>query len=52
MSEATPVILVSEMNSSLVFQCMEFTKHLANKRLDFKFSLSLHTGFNFSLDYN
>ena len=52
MSEATPVILVSEMNSSLVSQCMDFTKHLAKQGSDFKFSLSLPTGFNFSMDFS
>ena len=52
MSEATPVIPVVEMNSSLVSQCMDFTKHLVSKGAAFKFSLSLPTGFNFSIDFS
>ena len=41
---------VSETDHSLAIQCMELTKHLANQSNSFKFSLSLQTGFNFSLD--
>ena len=41
---------VSETDHSLAIQCMELTKHLANQGKSFKFSLSLQTGFNFSLD--
>ena len=52
MSEATQLKSMSEMNSSLVSKCMDFTKHLANKGTDFKFSLSLPTGFSFSMDFN
>ena len=43
---------MSVTNSSLVSKCMDFTKHLANKGTDFKFSLSLPTGFNFSMDFS
>ena len=52
MSEATQVISVDEMNSSLVSKCMDFTKHLASKGAAFKFSLSLPTGFKFSMDFS
>ena len=41
---------VSETDHSLAIQCMELTKHLANQGKSFKLSLSLQTGFNFSLD--
>ena len=41
---------LSDKDSSLVSKCMEFTKHLANQGRDFKFSLSLPSGFSFSLD--
>ena len=41
---------VSETDNSLAIQCMEFTKHLANQGKSFKFSLSLKSGFIFSLD--
>ena len=41
---------VGEMDNSLVIQCMEFTKHLASHGYGFKFSLSLPSGFNFTLD--
>ena len=52
MPEATQVKSMSEMNSFLVSKCMYFTKQLANKGTDFKFSLSLTTGFNFSMDFS
>ena len=41
---------VAEMDNSLAIQCMEFTKHLASQGNSFKFSLSLPSGFNFTLD--
>ena len=50
--EATPMIPVSEIKSSLVSKFMDFTKHLANKGIVFKFSLSLSMGFNFSMDFS
>ena len=40
----------SETDHSLAIQCMELTKHLANQGKSFKFSLSLQSGFTFSLD--
>ena len=43
---------VSETDHSLAIQCMELTKHLANQGKSFKFSLSLPSRFNFSLDVN
>ena len=52
MSEATSAETMSETNSSLSSRCMEFTKHLVNKGMAFKFSLTLPTGFNFSVDLN
>ena len=52
MFEATPVIPVFKMNSFLVSQCMDFTKHLVSKCAAFKFSLSLPTGFDFSMDFS
>ena len=39
-----------ETDNSLAIQCMEFTKHLASEGKCFKFSLSLPSGFDFSLD--
>ena len=39
-----------ETGHSLAIQCMELTKHLANQGRSFKFSLSLQSGFTFSLD--
>ena len=50
MFEATQAETVSKINSSLVSKCMDLTKHLVNKGTDFKFSLSLPSGFNFSMD--
>ena len=41
-----------EPNSCLASQCMEFTKHMVSKGMAFKFSLSLPTGFIFSMDFN
>ena len=41
---------VCETDHSLTIKCMELTKHLANQGKSFKFSLSLQSGFNFSLD--
>ena len=41
---------LSDKGPSLVSKCLEFTKHLANHGKDFKFSLSLPSGFSFSLD--
>ena len=52
MSEATTVLRVGEMDLSLVSQCMEFYKHLTNKGPAFKFSFSLSTVFNFSMDFS
>ena len=52
MSEATSAETMSATNSSLSSRCMEFTKHLVNKGMAFKFSLTLPTGFNFSVDLN
>ena len=43
---------MNENSSCLASQCMDFTKHMASKGMDFKFSLSLPTGFNFSMDCN
>ena len=42
---------MSESDSSLVSKCMEYTMQLANQGKGFKFSLSLPSGFDFSLDY-
>ena len=52
MIEETPLIPVDDMNPSLVSQCMDFIKHLASKGAAFKFSLSLPTGFKFSMDFS
>ena len=52
MSEASTAQTMSETNSRLASQCMEFTKHMVGKGMAFKFSLSLPTGFNFSMDFN
>ena len=41
---------LSDKDSSLVSKCLEFTKHFANQGKGFKFSLSLPSGFSFSLD--
>ena len=41
---------LSDEDPYLVSKCLEFTKHLANQGKDFKFSLSLPSGFSFSLD--
>ena len=41
---------VSETDHSLAIQCMDLTKHLANQDKSFIFSLSLQSGFTFSLD--
>ena len=50
MAEVTETKTTSENDSSLVSQCMDFTKQLPSQGKDFKFSLSLASGFNFSLD--
>ena len=50
MFDATQAETMSEINSSLVSRCMDFTQHLVNKGTDFKFSLSLPSGFTFNLD--
>ena len=50
MYEATKAETMSEINSSLVSRCMDFTQHLGNKGTDFKFSLYLPSVFNFSVD--
>ena len=50
MAEVTEVKTISENDSSLVSQCMDYTKQLASQGQDFKFSLSLPSGFNFFLD--
>ena len=52
MSEVSSAQKMSETNSCLASQCMEFTKHMVSKGMAFKFSLSLPTGFNFSTDFN
>ena len=51
MAGVTFVNTMSEADSSLVSKCMEYTKQLANQGREFKFSLSLPSGFSFSLDY-
>ena len=43
---------VSDKDSSLVTKCMEFTMQLANQGKGFNFSLSLPSGFSFSLDFS
>ena len=43
---------MSEVDSSLVSKCMEYTMQLANQGKGFKFSLSLPSGVSFSLDYS
>ena len=50
MAEVTEAKTMSENDSSLLSQCMDYTKQLASQGKDFKFSLSLPSGFNFSLD--
>ena len=52
MSEANLAETMSETNSSLSSRCMVFTKHLVNTGMAFKLSLTLPTGFNFSVDLN
>ena len=52
MSEVSSSQKMSDINSCLASQCMEFTKHMVGKGMAFKFSLSLPTGFNFSMDFN
>ena len=42
--------VAGETDNSLAIQCMEFTKHLASEGKCFKFSLSMPSGFDFSLD--
>ena len=51
MAEVTEAKTMSENDSSLLSQCMDYTKQLASQGKDFKFSLSLPSGFNFSLDF-
>ena len=51
MAAVKPVQNMSETDSSLVSQCMDYTKQLASQGKDFKFSLSLPSGFNFSLEF-
>ena len=50
MAEVTEAKTMSENDSSMVSQCMDYTKQLVSQGKDFKFSLSLPSGFNFSLD--
>ena len=52
MADVTAVKTMNETDSSLVFQCMDYTKQLATQGKAFKFSLSLPSGFNFSLDFS
>ena len=49
MADVTAVKTMNETDSSLVFQCMDYTKQLASQGKAFKFSLSLPSGFNFFL---
>ena len=51
MADVTAVKTMNETDS-LVFQCMDYTKQLASQGKAFKFSLSLPSGFNFSLDFS
>ena len=50
MAEVIEVKTTSENDSSLVSQCMDYTKQLASQGKDGKFSLFLSSGFNLSLD--
>ena len=52
MSDASAAQTMSETKSCLTSQCMEFINHMASKGMAFKFSLSLPTGFTFSMDFN
>ena len=51
MSDASTAQTMSETKSCLTSQCMEFTKHMANKGIDFKFLHSLPSSFNFYMDF-
>ena len=50
MADVPKMKTLSDEDSSLVSKCLELTKHLANQGKGFKFSLSLPSGFSFSLD--
>ena len=52
MAKVTVMKTMNETDSSLALQCMDFTKQLASQGKAFKFSLSLPSGFNFSLDFS
>ena len=41
----------SELDTSLVLKCMEFTKQMTDQGNSFKFSMCLPSGFNFSLEF-
>ena len=52
MAAVKPVQNVSDTDSSLVSQCMDYTKELVIQGKDFKFSLSLPSGFNLSFEFS